>query len=175
MQSVSILTLFRLSVVATALASTAVPLAAAPRKPAAAAGQIAPATIAALPDFVDGVLAQQIATRDVGGAVVTVIYRGKVLFTRGYGLADAERGTKVDAQRTMFRPGSVSKLFTWTALMQQIEAGKVDLDADVNRYLDYKIPAGKFKPITVRDLFKGRRYCWRRHPLRRFSYQQPLR
>ncbi len=153
MQSVSILTLFRLSVVATALASTAVPLAAAPRKPAAGAVQIAPATIAALPDFVDGVLAQQIATRDVGGAIVTIVYRGKVIFTRGYGLADAERGIKVDAQRTMFRPGSVSKLFTWTALMQQVEAGKVDLDADVNRYLDYKIPDGKFKPITVRDLF----------------------
>ena len=43
---------------------------------------------------------------------------------------------------TLFRPGSVSKLFTWTAVMQLVEQGKLDLDKDVNTYLDFKIPAG---------------------------------
>lgn len=111
------------------------------------------ARVAGLRDFVDGVLAQQIATREVAGAVVTVVHDGKVLFTKGYGYADIERGIPVDGERTLFRPGSVSKLITWAALMQQIEAGKVDLDADVNRYLDYKIPPLKGQPIRVRDLF----------------------
>ena len=51
----------------------------------------------------------------------------------------------------MFRPGSVSKLFTWTAVMQQVQAGKLDLDKDVNTYLDFKIPPRDGKPITLRN------------------------
>ena len=45
----------------------------------------------------------------------------------------------MDPKLTLFRPGSVSKLFTWTAVMQQVEQGKIDLDADINQYLDFKI------------------------------------
>jgi len=105
-----------------------------------------------LADFVDGVVAQQIATREVAGAVITVVYKGQVLFTRGYGYADIDKRIAVDPQRTLFRPGSVSKLVTWAALMQQVEAGKVDLEADVNRYLDFKIPDTRTQPVKVRDL-----------------------
>ncbi len=134
-------------------AMTATPLAA---KPGAAAAPVAisPANLAALPSFIDGVMAEQIATREVAGAVVTIVYKGKVLFSRGYGYANIEKRIPVDPARTLFRPGSVSKLFTWTALMQQVEQGKVDLDADVNTYLDYKIPALGSAPIRVRDLFQ---------------------
>ncbi|MGN6375647.1 MAG: serine hydrolase domain-containing protein [Sphingomonas sp.] len=113
---------------------------------------IDPHMLAALPDFVDGVLAEQIASEQVAGAVVTVVYHGKVLFTRGYGYADIDAGVPVDPQHTLFRPGSVSKLFTWVALLQQVEAGRVDLDADVNSYLDFKIPDFQGTPIRVRDL-----------------------
>ncbi|MES2453755.1 MAG: serine hydrolase domain-containing protein [Pseudomonadota bacterium] len=111
------------------------------------------ARLASLPTFIDGVVAQQIATRQVAGAVVTVVHKGKVLFTRGYGYADIAKRVPVDAQSTLFRPGSVSKLLTWAALMQQVELGKVDLDADVNRYIDFAIPPFEGKPIRVRDLF----------------------
>ena len=55
-------------------------------------------------------------------------------------------------QRTLFRPGSVSKLVTWTAVMQQVEQGKLDLDADVNRYLDFSIPAYEGQPVTMRQI-----------------------
>ena len=58
----------------------------------------------------------------------------------------------VDPKTTMFRPGSVSKLFTWTAVMQLVEAGKLDLDTDINTYLDFKIPPFEGKPITLRNL-----------------------
>lgn len=109
--------------------------------------------LAGLPDFIDGILAQQIAQREVAGAIITVVHRGKVIMTRGYGLADVDKGIAVDGQHALFRPGSVSKLFTWAALMQQVEAGKVDLDADVNRYLDYEIPPFQSQSIRVRDLF----------------------
>jgi CubicO group peptidase (beta-lactamase class C family) len=114
---------------------------------------IEPAHLSDLSTFVDGVMAEQLATRDVAGAVVTVVHGGQVLFTKGYGFADIDKGVRVDPLHTLFRPGSVSKLITWAALMQQVEAGKVDLDADVNRYLDFKIPDTKSKPIRVRDLF----------------------
>lgn len=126
----------------------------------AAAAQAQPAAVTASPqprtdglaDFVDGIMAQQIATREVAGAVVTVVHDDRVLFTRGYGFADVAKGVPVDPQQTLFRPGSVSKMFTWTALMQQVELGKVDLDADVNTYLDFTIPPFEGKPIRVRDL-----------------------
>lgn len=120
--------------------------------PATAQTAAPPARVAGLADFVDGVMAQQLATREVAGAVVTVVQNGKVLFSRGYGFADVDKGIAVDGQRTLFRPGSVSKMFTWTALLQQVELGRVDLDADVNTYLDFKIPEFEGKPIRVRDL-----------------------
>ena len=112
------------------------------------------AALATLPAFIDGVVAQQIATREVAGAVVTVVQGGRVILSRGYGFADIDRRIPVDPATTLFRPGSVSKLFTWVALMQQIERGRVRMDDDVNTYLDFKIPAFESNPVTVRDLFQ---------------------
>ena len=129
-----------------------VPAIAAPQAPTTTIA-IDAGRLAGLDDFIDGVLAQQLATREVAGAVVTVVHEGKVLFTRGYGFADIAKGVKVDGQTTLFRPGSVSKLITWTSLMQQVEAGKVDLDADVNTYIDFTIPPFEGQPVRVRDLF----------------------
>jgi CubicO group peptidase (beta-lactamase class C family) len=142
----------RAALAAALLGSAALPAAAFAQAPRAATYTVPPARIAGLAEFVDGVMAQQIATREVAGAVVTVVYRGKVLFARGYGFADVDKGVAVDAQQTLFRPGSVSKMFTWAALLQQVELGRVSLDADVNTYLDYKIPEFEGKPIRVRDL-----------------------
>ena len=76
----------------------------------------------------------------------------RILVARGYGYADVATKQPVDPYRTVFRPGSVSKLFTWTAVMQLVEAGKLDLDRDVNEYLDFKIPPTFGKPITLRNL-----------------------
>ncbi len=137
--------LIRAALAALALSTATAPLLAAP-----AATTVAPAELAG---FVDGVVAEQIAAREVAGAVVTVVQGGRVVLNRGYGHQDLAAGVPVDAMRSLFRPGSVSKLITWTALMQQVEAGRVDLDADVNRYLDFTIPPFDGKPIRVRDLF----------------------
>ena len=100
----------------------------------------------------DGLVPDAITRGDVAGAVVVVVKDGQVLFERGYGYADVKARKPVDPETTMFRPGSVSKTFTWTAVMQQVEAGKIDLDADVNTYLDFKIPPFNGKPITMRQL-----------------------
>ncbi|HVJ70462.1 MAG TPA: serine hydrolase domain-containing protein [Sphingomicrobium sp.] len=115
---------------------------------------VAAARLDGLEDFVDGVMAQQLATREVAGAVVTVVYRGKILFARGYGFQDVDKGIPVDPRQTLFRPGSVSKMFTWAALLQQVELGRIDLDADVNTYIDFKIPEFEGKPVRVRDLLQ---------------------
>lgn len=108
--------------------------------------------LSGLPHFIDGVLAQQVANREVAGAVVAVVSGGELFFSRGYGFADVDRAIPADPARTLFRPGSTSKLFTWTALMQLVEQGRVDLDAEIDRYLDFPIPATQSNPILVRHL-----------------------
>ncbi|MBL6853578.1 MAG: beta-lactamase family protein, partial [Alphaproteobacteria bacterium] len=100
----------------------------------------------------DGLIPSAIALSDVAGVVVVAVKDGHVLFQKGYGFADMARRTPVDPEKTLFRPGSVSKLFTWTAVMQLADAGKIDLDADINRYLDFTIPAAFGKPVTMRNL-----------------------
>ncbi len=102
--------------------------------------------------WLDGYLPFALAQADIAGAVVVVVKDGQVLTQRGYGYADVAARRRIDPATTMFRPGSISKLFTWTAVMQLVEEGKVDLDADVNRYLDFNIPPFDGKPITMRNI-----------------------
>ncbi|MBV9724898.1 MAG: serine hydrolase [Gammaproteobacteria bacterium] len=104
--------------------------------------------------WLDGYLPYALKTGDIAGAVVAIVKDGEILTARGYGYADVAAKKPVDPKLTLFRPGSVSKLFTWTAVMQLVEAGKIDLDADVNQYLDFKIPARDGKPITMRNLMQ---------------------
>jgi len=105
-----------------------------------------------LSTFLDGMVPYMIQRGDIAGGVISVVKDGKLLFARGYGYADLEKRTPVSPETTLFRPGSTSKLFTWTAVMQQVEQGKLDLDHDVNDYLDFKIPPRDGKPVTLRQL-----------------------
>ncbi|WP_199753441.1 serine hydrolase domain-containing protein [Luteimonas cucumeris] len=89
---------------------------------------------------------------DIPGAVVVVVKDGQILLQKGFGYADVAARKPVDGENTMFRPGSVSKLLTWTAVMQLVEQGKLDLDEDVNAYLDFKIPPRDGKPVTLRQV-----------------------
>jgi CubicO group peptidase (beta-lactamase class C family) len=102
--------------------------------------------------FLDGMMTANMNDKHVAGATVSIVKDGALFFAKGYGYADVDRQTPVDPGRTLFRIGSVSKLFTWTAVMQLVEEGKLDLDVDVNRYLDFKIPATYAKPITLRHM-----------------------
>ncbi len=103
--------------------------------------------------WLDGFMPFALARGDIAGAVVVIVKDGQILLQKGYGYADVAARKRVDAENTLFRPGSVSKLFTWTAVMQQVERGKLDLDADVNQYLDFAIPPGPGgKPMTLRNI-----------------------
>lgn len=131
-------------------AQPAAVLAAAPQAaPSAAAPGMTNADLAA---FFDGLVPYAIRRGDIAGGVVVVVKDGGIVFSHGYGYADVKKRTPVNPARTLFRPGSVSKLFTWTAVMQLVQAGKLNLDADVNTYLDFKIPPKFGAPITLRDL-----------------------
>ena len=102
--------------------------------------------------FLDGLVPLQLKNGDIAGATISIVKDGKLLFAKGYGYADVEKKKSVSPQETLFRPGSISKLFTWTAVMQLFEQGKLDLDRDVNDYLDYKIPDAFGKPITLKNI-----------------------
>jgi CubicO group peptidase (beta-lactamase class C family) len=109
-------------------------------------------TAADVQAFLDGFLPMQLERENIAGAVVCVVKDGKVLFAKGYGYSDVDKKKPVSVDDTLFRPGSISKLFTWTAVMQLVEQGKLDLDRDVNEYLDFKIPATYPQPITLRNI-----------------------
>jgi CubicO group peptidase (beta-lactamase class C family) len=109
-------------------------------------------TAADVEAFLDGVVPLQLAREDIAGATVAVVKDGKVIFSKGYGYSDVATKKPVIPETTMFRPGSVSKLFTWTSVMQLVEQGKLDLDKDVNEYIDFKIPEAFGKPITLKNL-----------------------
>ncbi|HET6430987.1 serine hydrolase domain-containing protein [Dyella sp.] len=137
--------------------STSLPAASA--SPAAGVADAAPVDdrqhrldAADLSSFFDGLVPFALKSGDVAGGVISVVKDGKLIFARGYGYADLETRTPPSPQTTLFRPGSTSKLFTWTAVMQQVEQGKLDLDKDVNAYLDFTIPPRDGKPITLRNI-----------------------
>lgn len=102
--------------------------------------------------WLDGFIPYALQQGDIAGAVIVVVRNEDVLLQKGYGYADREKGIPVDPERTLFRPGSISKLFTSTAVMQLVEAGRLDLDADVNSYLDFRVPPKDGKPVTLRNL-----------------------
>jgi CubicO group peptidase (beta-lactamase class C family) len=119
--------------------------------------------------FFEGLMLSYLKPNHIPGAAVVIVEsaplgngvpfgngapfpKGGILFSKGYGYADVETRAPVDPATTLFRIGSVSKLFTWTAVMQLAEQGQVDLDADINTYLDFEIPATYPAPITLKHL-----------------------
>jgi len=104
--------------------------------------------------FFDAFMDRHLAENHIAGATVAVVQDGQLVFTRGYGYADLADQTPVDPATTLFRVGSITKLFTWTEAMQLYEQGRLDLQADVNRYLpSFQIPdTYPGRPITFLHL-----------------------
>ncbi|WP_314104340.1 serine hydrolase domain-containing protein, partial [uncultured Frigoribacterium sp.] len=105
--------------------------------------------------WLDGALGSALQTTGIPGATVSVVSDGQVLTARGYGLADTgtdgDPARPVDPDDTLFRIGSVSKVVSATAIMQLVEQGELDLDADVQQYLDFDLDTPK-GAITLRHL-----------------------
>jgi CubicO group peptidase (beta-lactamase class C family) len=106
-----------------------------------------------LDTFIDAMVAAQRSLLDITGITVSIVKDGEQIFAKGYGMQDIDKGIPVSADRSTFRIGSTSKLFTWTAVMQQVEQGRLDLDTDVNTYLKtFQIPDTFKEPITLRHV-----------------------
>jgi CubicO group peptidase (beta-lactamase class C family) len=113
-----------------------------------------PLTRENLESWLDGIVPYALQRGDVAGAVVVVVKDGQVLLQKGYGYAEVATKTPVSPDSTLFRTGSTGKLFTWTAVMQLVEQHKIELDRDVNDYLDFKIPPAFGQLITLRELMQ---------------------
>mgnify|MGYP001796107969 CR=1 FL=1 len=121
-----------------------------------------------LRDFFEDRVPRALREHAVAGATVSVVHRGQLVYSQGFGFADRDEDadpeagdTPVDADRHLFRAASISKLVTWTAVMQLVEAGRLDLDANINDYLrrvpgGYTVPEAGLgfieRPIRLRDL-----------------------
>lgn len=114
-----------------------------------AAGELSRADVDA---WLDGVVPAALDRSGIPGAAVSIVHDGELLTARGYGRADVELGTPVDPEETLFRTGSVSKLFTATAVMQLVERGELDLDVNVEEYLDLELDNTFDAPVTLRTL-----------------------
>ena len=103
--------------------------------------------------FFDDILPRQLENDHIPGAAVAVVKDGEILFSKGYGFSNLEQEKPVIADETLFRTGSVAKLFVWTAVMQMVDQGKLDLQADINQYLsDFQIPDTFSELITLDHL-----------------------
>jgi len=108
---------------------------------------------AAVVAFVDSILPAQLERFSVPGAVVTVVQGTDVVALRGFGYANLETKSPIDPERSMFHIGSTGKLVTWTAAMQLVEQGKLELDRDLNEYwAPFRLPERFGSPVTLRHL-----------------------
>jgi CubicO group peptidase (beta-lactamase class C family) len=130
----------------------------APPPPPPAKARLQPGTPippAELEALVDGAVRQAMAGRHVAGATVAVVQTGQMVLKKGYGLAGVSPARPVDPDRTLFRVGSISKLFTWTLVMKEVEGGRMKLDVPVNNYLPERLQVpglGTTRQVFVRDL-----------------------
>jgi CubicO group peptidase (beta-lactamase class C family) len=103
--------------------------------------------------FLDAFFSEQMDKLHVPGVVFVLVKDGEIFFAKGYGYSDLEKRKPVIPDRTIFRMGSVSKLFTATAVMQLCERGQLNLNDDVNKYLKhFQLEENYPEPVTVADL-----------------------
>ena len=108
---------------------------------------------AGLAKLIEPVFASGMKKENIPGAVFILVKDGKVIFAKGYGLADVSSARHVDPETTIFPTASVTKMFTATGVMQLVDSGRLDLHADVNRYLiSLRVPDTYPQPITIAHL-----------------------
>ncbi len=107
----------------------------------------------------------EVEQKDLPAFSISLVDRDRVVWAGGFGFQDAERKIPATAE-TVYRVGSVSKLFTDIAVLQLVDEGKIDLDAPVQRYLpDFK-PSNPFgSPIALRQMMSHRSGLVRESPV----------
>jgi CubicO group peptidase (beta-lactamase class C family) len=143
-----ILAILVLLVVALPVAAQLVPQTPPPNTTTALAQQ-GPTDPAELETFLDDFFTEKMEELHIPGAAFVMVKDGETFFSKGYGYADLENQIPVDPEQTIFRIGSVSKLFTATAAMQLVEQGSIDLNSNVNQYIkSFQLPDTYPEPVT---------------------------
>src|SRR5256714_2138122 len=107
-----------------------------------------PISASELASFIDPIVTAQMEKEHIPGAVLVLVQDGEILYKRGYGLADVAARKPVDAGETIWRIGSISKVFTATAVVQLADRGRFRLTDDVNRYMTrFKVPGTFSEPV----------------------------
>ncbi len=107
--------------------------------------------------YVDGVVSSLQREHGLAAITVSVVKDDALLLARAYGSSDLASSRPAEADTSQFRIGSVSKTFTWTAVMMLVERGLLDLDADLNNYLkQVTIDEAFGQPVTMRHLMHHR-------------------
>jgi CubicO group peptidase (beta-lactamase class C family) len=117
------------------LAPSAAVVQATPKPPGARLSAAEPLPAPELEAYVDGLVTDAMTREHIAGVSVAIVQNGQVLLKKGYGAASLSPARRVNPDTTLFRLGSVSKTFTWIALMREVEAGRIRIDAPINLYL----------------------------------------
>ena len=105
--------------------------------------------------YADGLIDAAMEREGIAGVTVAIVDRHGPLLLRGYGMAALSPQRAVDPQDTLFRIASISKTFTYLLGLKLVDAGQLDLDQPVNRYLPetLQLPDDGYPPVLVRHLF----------------------
>lgn len=103
--------------------------------------------------FLDTFFAKEEIKSKASAVAISIVQDGKVLLSKGYGAAEEQTNSPIDAAETTFRVASISKVFTAAAAMQLVEQGIISLQDNIEKYLDdYKINNSFQTPVTIEDL-----------------------
>jgi CubicO group peptidase (beta-lactamase class C family)/D-alanyl-D-alanine dipeptidase len=112
-----------------------------------------------------GRIAHEMADKQLPAVAIALVDDQRVIWAEGFGYQDAARKVPATAD-TVFRVGSVSKLFTDIGVMQFVQTGKLNLDAPVTTYLPGFRPTNPFGgEITLRELMSHRSGLVREPPI----------
>lgn len=117
------------------------------------AGQQAQPSTTSATQTIDSFIMERMDEAALAGLGAAIIVDKKVVWMKGYGFADKERGVPFTPD-TIMNIGSISKTFTGVALMRAVQEGKVSLDEDINSYLPFKVinPHQPNEKVTLRHL-----------------------
>ncbi len=103
-------------------------------------------------EYIDSLYEAKLKEYNVPGSAMCIVKDGKVIYTRGIGMADIENGRQVDPDKTVFRVASISKVFTAMAIFQLIEAGKLKLHQDLRPFIEKELGISYPYPLTLHHI-----------------------
>jgi len=110
---------------------------------------------AELEAYIDGLVLDAMDREHIAGVAVSIVQNNQVLLKKGYGAASLTAQRRVSPDTTLFRVGSISKTFTWLAVLREVEAGRIRINAPINLYLPEALQVkdqGYKTPVSVLNL-----------------------